>query len=146
MAPTRRVTLREAADILGVSKEAVRKRVIRGTLPSETGEDGRRYVYLEAGGDEVATHEGAALISEMRDRITFLERELERKDAILLNMTEAMKAINPPAQGTPQEPPEAPETAREGEDRGTVSPEAQGGTSRRSWWRRLWGYPPEPGE
>ena len=46
---TRRVTMREAADLLGVSKEAIRKRVVRGTLPSEMGEDGRRYVYLEAG-------------------------------------------------------------------------------------------------
>jgi hypothetical protein len=32
--------------------------------------------------------EASVLISEMRDRIAFLER----KDAILLNMTEAMKA------------------------------------------------------
>jgi excisionase family DNA binding protein len=31
------VTMREAAEILGVSKEAIRKRVIRGTLRSETG-------------------------------------------------------------------------------------------------------------
>jgi uncharacterized small protein (DUF1192 family) len=37
-------------------------------------------------------------ISEMRERIAFLERELERKDAILLNMTEAMKAIAPPSE------------------------------------------------
>src|SRR5215218_11219357 len=34
---TRRVTMREAADLLGVSKEAIRKRVVRGTLPSEMG-------------------------------------------------------------------------------------------------------------
>ena len=31
---TRRVTMREAADLLGVSKEAIRKRVVRGTLSS----------------------------------------------------------------------------------------------------------------
>jgi hypothetical protein len=35
-------------------------------------------------------------MSEMRDRVAFLEEELRRKDAILLNMTEAMKALNPP--------------------------------------------------
>ena len=51
---TRRVTMREAADLLGVSKEAIRKRVVRGTLPSEVGEDGRRYVYIEAGRDIAA--------------------------------------------------------------------------------------------
>ena len=51
---TRRMTMREAADLLGVSKEAIRKRVVRGTLPSEVGEDGRRYVYIEAGRDVAA--------------------------------------------------------------------------------------------
>ena len=51
---TRRVTMREAADLLGVSKGAIRKRVVRGTLPSEVGEDGRRYVYIEAGRDIAA--------------------------------------------------------------------------------------------
>ena len=34
---TRRMTMREAADLLGVSKEAIRKRVVRGTLRSELG-------------------------------------------------------------------------------------------------------------
>lgn len=88
---TRRVALREAADILGLSKEALRKRVIRGTLRSDTG------------GDEPPAHESDALISEMRSRIQFLEDELQRKDAILLNMTEAMKALSSPPQEAPSE-------------------------------------------
>src|SRR5215213_11763221 len=66
---TRRVTMREAADLLGVSKEAIRKRVVRGTLPSEMGEDGRRYVYVEAGRDlaaaEAPTHDHVVLMAEM---------------------------------------------------------------------------------
>jgi hypothetical protein len=139
---TRRVTLREAADILGVSKEAVRKRVIRGTLRSDKGEDGRRYVYLDAGGDEAPTHEGDALISEMRSRIQFLEDELQRKDAILLNMTEAMKALSPPSQETPQDERELPQTVDEQQGRGqpqSAAGEAQEGVQRRSWWRRVLG-------
>ncbi len=48
---TRRVTMADAAQVLGISKEAVRKRIQRGTLRSEVGEDGRRYVYLDAGRD-----------------------------------------------------------------------------------------------
>src|SRR3954452_6067320 len=52
VAGTRRVTLADAAQILGISKEAVRKRVSRGTLPSDMGEDGRRYVYLDTGADD----------------------------------------------------------------------------------------------
>src|SRR5215211_6699106 len=45
---TRRVTLREAADILGLSKEAVRKLFFRITLRSDTCTDGRNYIYLES--------------------------------------------------------------------------------------------------
>src|SRR5215212_253870 len=70
---TRRMTVREAADLLGVSKEAIRKRVVRGTLPSELGEDGRRCVHVEAGCDEAAdeapTHERDVLISEMVEEL-----------------------------------------------------------------------------
>ncbi len=53
------MTLREAARVLGISKEAVRKRVKRNTLAHEKGEDGRVYVslpegdvYIPDGGDE----------------------------------------------------------------------------------------------
>jgi hypothetical protein len=52
--PTRGLTLRDAAEALGISKEAVRKRVKRGTLRSAKGEDGRVYVQVDdlpAGGD-----------------------------------------------------------------------------------------------
>jgi hypothetical protein len=90
--------MREAADLLGVNNEAIRKRVESGTLRSEVGEDGRRYVYLEAGRDEaideVPTHEHAlhehdVLISEMvgelHDEVHYLReqlrQELERRSA-----------------------------------------------------------------
>ena len=153
MGATRRVTLKEAAQILGVSKEAVRKRVIRGTLRSDTGEDGRRYVYLDAGGDEAPTHERDALISEMQERLAFLERELDvrteeirRRDTIIMNMTEAMKALNPPAQHEPVEARESPvspgptETPTPPpEEAQTATPRPQGGTLR-GWRRRILGW------
>ena len=148
MGATRRVTLKEAADILGVSKEAVRKRVIRGTLRSEKGEDGRRYVYIDAGGDEAPTRERDALISEMQERLAFLERELDvrteeirRRDTIIMNMTEAMKALNPPAQHEPVEARESPEMVEE-EPEGSEPRSATGSTqeaTQRAWWRRIFG-------
>ena len=90
--------MREAADLLGESNEAIRKRVESGTLRSEVGEDGHRYVYLEAGRDEViveapthehALHEHDVLISEMvgelHDEVHYLReqlrQELERRSA-----------------------------------------------------------------
>ena len=41
-----RVTVREAAVLLGISPEAVRARLRRGTLERETGDDGSVYVVL----------------------------------------------------------------------------------------------------
>ncbi len=88
-----------------------------------------------------------ALISELRDRIGFLERELDvrsdelrRKDTIIMNMTEAMKAISPPAQEESSEPQESPVTATEemgGEPRAGGGAMAEGAQS--PWWRRWFG-------
>jgi hypothetical protein len=140
VAPTRRVTLREAADALGVSKEAVRKRVIRGTLRSDKAADGRVYVYLDDVGDEVPTREPAALISEMREHIEFLQRELERKDAILLNMTEAMKALNPPrGDSSAEDASESPEPRSGTHLTPTDAREDPQTSDTRPWWQRWFG-------
>jgi hypothetical protein len=123
----KRLTLREAAAALGVSESAIRKRVERGTLRSDKGPDGRRYVYLETGADTVAddgadvsaTHERDELISELhrtnellREVIVTRDEEIRRRDTIIMNMTEAMKALNPPASETEEssEERESPET------------------------------------
>jgi hypothetical protein len=44
---TRKVDLKTAAELLGSTTEAVRKRAKRGTIDSETGEDGRIYVWVD---------------------------------------------------------------------------------------------------
>jgi hypothetical protein len=92
--------------------DAIRKRVSRGTISHERDEDGRVWVVLDTDQDAASKVRDAdqpqsasdALISEMRNRIAFLEQEMEawreesrRKDTIIMNMTEAMKALNPPA-------------------------------------------------
>ena len=101
-----RLTIQEAAHRLGVRESAIRKRIKRGTLQREKTEDGRVLVYMEPsvpGAEEVRTPERDALISEMQQRLALLERELDvrteeirRRDTIIMNMTEAMKALNPP--------------------------------------------------
>jgi hypothetical protein len=126
---TRRVTMREAADILGVSKEAVRKRVIRGTLRSDMGEDGRRYVYLDTGADtgsdtatdEAPTHEPDVLISQMQGRIDDLREQLEAERQahaearrIIAGLVERIPAIEAPSEA---ETSDAPETVEEAEDK-----------------------------
>jgi hypothetical protein len=125
--------------------DAVRSRIRRGSLDSDKGEDGRVFVWLvtdEADDKPESEIEGSrVLVEELRDRIEFLQRELERKDAILLNMTEAMKAIGPPAQEEPlSEAPGAPETATEQPGRVEPQPAVEGtqeAAEPRSWWRRV---------
>src|SRR5215212_9140829 len=43
----RRMNLKEAAEVLGSTSEAIRKRAKRGTIPSETGDDGMLYVWVD---------------------------------------------------------------------------------------------------
>ena len=130
----------EAAELLGITVEAVRMRIKRGTLRSER-QGGRVFVLLGQSQPTDRPDEPTTLISEMRSRIQFLEDELQRKDAILLNMTEAMKALNPPAQEAPSQAQESTETAQEQQERGEPH-SATGGAEegvRRPWWRRVFG-------
>ena len=141
---------------MGVSEGSIRKRVKRGTLGHDKAPDGRVYVYVDAPPsprdtqrvDEGASPERAALISEMRDRIGFLERELAarseeiaRRDAIIMNMTDAMKALSPPEQAEhPRDAPHAREEAAAEEPEGAeprpATEGAQEDAQPRSWWRR----------
>jgi hypothetical protein len=126
-----RLTLRQAAARLGVSESAIRKRVERGTLRSDKGTDGRRYVYLDTGADASATHERDALMSErieeLRDEVHYLRdqlhQELERRSAEAeryqqivaalttanASLSERLRALEPP-QEPPSQPRESPET------------------------------------
>jgi hypothetical protein len=151
-----RVTIQEAAKRLGVKDGAIRKRIERRTIESDKDADtGRVYVYIdeppfdepEVGydGRDTGYDEGYdtpypagydMLIRSQQEQIEFLRRELERKDAILLNMTEAMKALNPPEEtppDTPLEPRESPETVSGNVGDTQAPPERE----KRSWWHRL---------
>lgn len=133
---TRRVTIREAADTLGVSKEAIRKRVIRGTLRSDTGEDGRRYVYLDTDTDEAPTGEHGALISQLRDEVAYLREENRRKDEIIMQQAMTVRALT-----APQEPPGASEASESPgpRERPFTEEESPQEGRERPWWRRVFG-------
>jgi hypothetical protein len=137
---------------LGITIDAVRKRAERGQLPYER-EGGRLYILLDDELDTDATEsrpnvegESSALMFEMRARIRLLEEELEawreesrRKDTIIMNMTEAMKALSPPTQDMPPEASESTETAESPGLRDRPFTEEEQPSSQRSWWRRMFG-------
>jgi len=124
--------LGEAAQALGVSREAVRRRAKRGTLQSERGDDGRLYVWVDAddhtgdGGNDHVHHERDELVEELRDRIRYLEEESRRKDHLLAAALERIPALE-----APPEERESPETASEEPAKVTHVPEE----GRRPWWR-----------
>ncbi len=106
----------EAAAALGVSVDAVRSRIKRGTIAHER-EGGRVYVLL--GGDEYRPGrdqpidrpgESNALISQLRAEIEYLREESRRKDHIIAGLVERIPpAIEAPASEA-TEPRESPET------------------------------------
>jgi hypothetical protein len=151
MAGTRRVALKEAAQILGTSKEAVCKRVSRGTLTSEVGEDGRKYVYLDAGGDgdpegfdNVQGVDGLdprdELVTQLRDEVAAWREEARRKDTIIMSLTQANStlAARVPELEAPSELRESPQTASPRPDKSTGYPD-EAGAQEPSWWRKLFG-------
>jgi hypothetical protein len=153
-----RVDLQTAAELLGISSDAVRKRAKRGTIPYETGVDGKLYVWVDEGtpspgGTDDYPDEPTAelrdqgdLVAELRDQVAFLRRELEarteearRKDHIIMSLTQRVPELE-----HPRDEPHGPETDAE-EPEGTDTPPGpvnrETASSRpRSWWRRFFGF------
>ncbi len=134
------MTLRDAAQVLGISKEAVRKRVKRGTLPSDVGEDGRRYVYLDAGGDAGAPRGGAVpgpydprdeLIATLKEQLEAERNAHAETRRITYTLLQRIPELAPP-----RDERDARETVSE-DDGGTETPADDTGEPRLSWWRRF---------
>ena len=171
-----RVSVAEAAHRLGISQDAVYKRIKRGTIPWDKGEDDKTYVWI----DEVDESTDRArpstdrasessnyvskdeLLSEMRARVSFLEEELQRKDAILLSLTQRIPELEPPKDSSsearecsekatedsylthsppiPEQPLERPESEK-AILYDTSTQEAEDSLQgRSSWWRRFFGF------
>jgi hypothetical protein len=140
-------TVPEAARILGVGTDAVRKRVARGTIESELIGD-RRYVHLPDTGHDEGRDEGhdtasTALVEELRDRVRSLERmlveewqarteEQRRHDTLMAQLMQRIPELEP-AEGSPG----APETAAEDAARPSTGGAPEG--AQRPWWRRVFG-------
>src|SRR5215204_3136518 len=144
--PVRRTTVAEAAQILGISAEAVRGRIRRGTLPVER-EGGAVYVLIEGREQNRTTNDQPRttddqpsdrtdlLIAELQDRVRSLEEANRENRRIIAALTSRIPAIE-----APQEPEGGPETVEEAPERAEPHPATGGasaaeGSQRRSWWR-----------
>jgi hypothetical protein len=160
----RRYTVIEAAKVLGVGTDAVRKRVARGTVEHERVDD-TVYVWLDGGHDNGTNKEhdngtngdGAELLDAYRDQLdaykdqvgylrSQLDQERRANDenrrllAALIQRVPELEAGA--AQPTPSEAHEdgarSPRTTRAAPRPPAGGAEAQNG-SERSWWRRVFG-------
>ncbi len=144
----RRLTVREAAGVLGTSVDAVRMRARRGTLRSEKDPTGRVYVYLND--DSSKTKHGldgepTALISAKDETIALLREQLEAERAahaearrIIAGLVSRVPEITTPAASADPPPGESdvsPGPTRTPTDANGGPPTGAG----RPWWRRVFG-------
>jgi hypothetical protein len=142
--PERRVHLSEAASLLGVSKDAVRMRVKRGTLRSEKGENGRVYVWVNVNPDDSANtvhpepqvDAWRELIGELRDRVRSLEEANRENRRIIAALTQRIPELEAPSDER-----ESPGTVEEERERAksqsSISEDQEG--TQRPWWQRWFG-------
>lgn len=150
-----RHTVKEAAEVLGTTVDAVRGRIRRGTLDSVK-LDGMVYVLLDATDREQQSDKSeteaadasqqtgdqarlvadqSELVGELRGQIDWLRREVERKDTIIMQMAQRIPELEAP----PETRDAALETASPRSNEGTTSEDSQEPIKRRSWWRRFFG-------
>src|ERR671910_3030763 len=95
---SQRYTVTEAASVLGISTEATRQRVKRGTLPTIRDDEGNVFVLLDPDGtrrdpdgtsggtsdgtrrDTAGTNDSTALIDRMSAEIEYLRDTIARRD------------------------------------------------------------------
>src|SRR5829696_1095522 len=134
-----RLTVAQAAEALGLTVDAVRSRIKRGTIKVEH-EGGRVYVLLDADqattGRAQQTDQGGDLTGELRDRLRYVEGQLQAERQahaearrIIAGLVERIPAL---------EAPESPGTGEEGEGSGE-GPTAPQAAPPRPWWRRMFG-------
>jgi hypothetical protein len=138
-----RLTVHDAARRLGISEDAVRMRVKRGTL-SANKEGGRLYVLLDIEPTiEPTTDRTDELIEELKDRVHRLEYQLDQEREanrenrrIIVALTSRIPELEAPSEA--RESPQTVEEAAESAEPRPATGRAQEGVQR-PWWRRVFG-------
>jgi hypothetical protein len=130
---TKRLTYAQAAHALGISIDAARMRVRRGTLRSERDETGVR-VILDA--DQVRQDpDETTLTAQLRSEVEYLREETRRKDHLIAALIQKVPALEAPSNERADVDASREETT--GAYSGTGSREDSEKPA--SWWRRIFG-------
>jgi excisionase family DNA binding protein len=150
------MTVAEASERLGISKEAVRKRISRGTLRADRDSDGMVRVYVLPSDTPSGTVTASELVEELREQVRYLrdqldqERDANRENrriiaALTSRIPELPAATEQASSSEARESPEMPADEQQG--RGPI-PDAGGLRGEDSsplepislpWWRRMFG-------
>jgi hypothetical protein len=147
-----RLSVPQAAERLGVTQDAIRKRIKRGYIAWEKDDDGRLYVWADPTEKSKETSSKTSsetsrdvedevlldYVETLKERIRHLEEESRRKDHLLAAALERIPAIEAPPDAPSPEPRESPQTASE-ETSGTQGPQEEERSSR-GFWSRLFGH------
>jgi hypothetical protein len=142
----RRLTVPEAATVLGVTVDAVRGRIRRGKLAAEH-EGSTVYVFVgtkEADRPRQSPDE-SRLVEVLEDQVAYLreqlavrDEEIRRRDHLLASALERMPALEASREPeSPTPPPEVSEGTSTTPDTG--APGADTGRTRRGFWGNLFG-------
>ena len=142
-----RLTVPEAAERLGITRDAVYKRIQRNQIPWEKDSDGKVHVYVdqsEAGEYQStdAVQNQNALIETLREEVEAWREEARLKDTIIAQMNQTIAALTEripelePVRESPSDARESPVTASEEEGKGQVPPDVETAKSE-PWWRRI---------
>jgi len=138
--PRQRLTVADAAALLGVSQDAIRKRVARNSIEHEKSDDGRIFVFLDPSETREAADQDASktAFDIMEEQVEYLRRQLEvwqeearRKDHIIAALTERIPELEAPRSQGDENGPLTSSWAEEKVEEAT--PDEQ----KRSWWRRF---------
>ncbi len=139
----RRMAVPEAAEALGITADAVRSRIKRGTLTTEH-EGVRVFVVMGSAARPTdraqPTNRPGGQAHDLQDQVQYLREQLRREQEA---HAEARKIIaglvhRIPELPAPETPPGPPERGGATQDKGVVPTEGQTATSR-PWWRRVFG-------
>ncbi len=147
-----KLTVAEAAEALGISRDAVYKRIERNKIRHERDSDGQLYVYVEEsatgqrhGVESESKGEDfspSALTSALEARIESLESQLEAERGSSAELRRllaaALERIPPQLEASREAPSEAPE-ARVTPSEPVPGTESPPEAKRVPWWRRMFG-------
>ena len=155
-----RLTIAEAATLLGVHKNTVRNRIKNGSYPAEIVQTERGPTYLiereslltnlntntlSSASQELVSHQAMEFVQDLlRPFVSELGEVREELGAerARRQMAEQRAAALEAELEALKEPQESPQTAEEEPERAELhaaTGEAEEGVQRRSWWRRIFG-------